>query len=831
MAIANKFLYFSTVAAYNAAKKDNNIAPGSIVFVDQEAGENVEAQRFIETHGKQFHANQAANSIKAAIEALDVTDLTNSDKTDRGVTITLNEVDGKVTSLTISDLGGAKLGSYSKGESDAAIVAGDTIAAALAKLENQIANKIGALDSDVSAGDDKYFTGIELKDGKLVGVSEAGSKSTVANVDTAKVVDYVESNSATAQDINTTDTIAQALAKVKRNVEVEVADREAAIRAAIQGLDGTTVTAGNGQFIKSISETDGIVSATTGEMPTVAEISGTGQAIIAVSQTKGTIAATAGDIEAGHVTYTPQVTSEEGAAETTYDTANTNVQAVLKEIFEKIANNAEAGEVAVYKNGTKVNTIAADGETYTIKQGTTDVATINIAKDMVVSSGSVITATGEETDVPTGTTLNVGEKYVRLVIKDSTDGKNIYIAVNDLYDDYTFTDTDEIDFSESNNEVTASIKTGSIAESKLDTTLQNKIANAKTTIVEVAQTTPDATKHITVTKTTGTGSTADSYTIAEHDIASAQGLTDEIARAKNAETAIDAEIGLTKGASGESREYSNTGNYIGKDATKNTIAKDIKALDTQAKANADAAATAKTVVNAKTPSTNEHITVTVAKDSTDNHDIVTISENDIASAQLVGTIPAGAGATTVTEYAAAVASSEADAAETAAKNYANAITVNGQSQASQAITIEADDIDIQTGYAKADSAADIIAGDSVSTALGKVEKKIDNLGSASPFKYATNHESTKSTVLKGENLNAQNEGEVAIGKYNVSRTGSTAANTTFTIGNGTSATPANAFEVRENGDVYVHLPIGNLGADVYAKLQEIIANEINWYEG
>ena len=767
MAIANKFLYFSTVSAYNTAKKD--IAPGSIVFVNQEAGENVNAQRFIVTHGKEFHANLAADSIKTAIEALDVTNLTNSDATDRGVTITLNEVDGKVTSITISDLGGAKLGSYTKGSDSSALAAGDTIAAALAKLENQIAAEATARTNADTAINDKIGTGFDSTNTVAKAISDEATAR--ENADTA-----IQNQIGTGFSSDEGNTITE---------------RVVAAESAITKLEGdNTVTGSVDKKIK-----DAIDALGSGTAQTVS-----GKAIVSVTESAGVVTAESGNIDAQYVNYTPQ------GAEGAKDTNNTNVQTVLAEIFQKIANNAEAGEVAVYKNGTKVSAIAADGETYTIKQGTTDVATINIAKDMVVSSGSVITATGTETDVPTGTTLNVGEKYVRLVIKDSTDGKNIYIAVNDLYDDYTFTDTDEIDFTESNNNVTASIKTGSIAEGKLDSALQAKIAGARTVLVEIAQTDP-ATKHITVTKVAGTGSTPDSYTIAEHDIASAAALTKEISDRQSGDAAL---LGTSTDAS-----------------TANTIYGAKKGVE-EAKT---AAATAKTVVNAKTPSTGEHITVTVTQDSTDSHDIVTISENDIASAQLVGTIPAGATSTTVTEYAAEVASAEADAAEQAAKNYANNITVNGQGQTSQAITIEADDIDIQTGYAKAATAADIAAGDSISEAFGKVEKKIDNLDSASPFEYATDHESTKSTVLKGENLNAQNEGEVAIGKYNVSRTGSTAANTTFTIGNGTSATPANAFEVRENGDVYVHLPIGNLGADVYAKLQEIIANEINWYEG
>ena len=179
--IANKFLYFSTVAAYNAAK--TNIANGSIVFVNQEAGENVEAQRFIVTHGKEFHANLAADSIKTAIEALDVTNLTNSDATDRGITITLNEVDGKVTSITISDLGGAKLGSYTKGSDSSALAAGDTIAAALAKLENQIAAEATARANADTAINDKIGTGFDSTNTVAKAISDEATAR--GNADTA----------------------------------------------------------------------------------------------------------------------------------------------------------------------------------------------------------------------------------------------------------------------------------------------------------------------------------------------------------------------------------------------------------------------------------------------------------------------------------------------------------------------------------------------------------------------------------------------------------------------------------------------------------------------
>ena len=158
---------------------------------------------------------------------------------------------------------------------------------------------------------------------------------------------------------------------------------------------------------------------------------------------------------------------------------------------------------------------------------------------MVVSSGSVITADGTETDVPTGTTLTVGQKYVRLVLANATDGKNIYIPVNELYDDYSFTDSDEIDFTESGNDVTAAIKAGSIAEGKLTTALQNKINSAATVV------NPKATGHVTVSVTAASGATPAQVTIAENDIASAADLTAEVGRATAAEGEIASLVGLT----------------------------------------------------------------------------------------------------------------------------------------------------------------------------------------------------------------------------------------------------------------------------------------------
>ena len=292
--------------------------------------------------------------------------------------------------------------------------------------------------------------------------------------------------------------------------------------SAIATLNGSVTDAGS--VAKAVK--DGIDALDGGTIELTQK-----QPVTSVSQANGLVSASTGNIDAQYVDVT--WTGENPVSTTT------TVQGSLNEIYSLINSTGEAGAVTVEKNGTVVNAIHADGSDYVIKQGTNTVATLNIAADMVVSSGSVVTADGNETDVPTGTTLTVGQKYVRLVIANSEDGKNIYIPVNELYDDYSFTDGDEIDFTESGNVVSAAINTGSIAESKLTTALQNKINSAATVV------NPKSTGHVTVSVTAASGATPAQVTIAENDIASAADLTTEVSRATAAEGEIASLVGLT----------------------------------------------------------------------------------------------------------------------------------------------------------------------------------------------------------------------------------------------------------------------------------------------
>ena len=353
------------------------------------------------------------------------------------------------------------------------------------------------------------LTGLQTYDALIKGVITAGDEANTSALNAVKGT-LSESDSKTLEAIN---------------------DELDGIDSALSILNGGVSTAGS--VAKAVK--DGIDAVGTG----VAQ-GETGKAITSITQTNGVVVATAGNIAAGNVTV------DWGSEDPVSTTAN--VQAALDEIHQKLEDNAEAGEVAFYDGATKVSTIGADGKTYTLKQGNTTIATMNFAKDKVVEGGSVVTATSSDKAIDDS--VVVGEKYIKLTLANSTDV--LYIAVKDLYDDYTFTDTDEIDFTETNNEVSGVIKAGSIAENKLTTALQNKI-NSAATVVNAK-----GAGHVQVTVTPASGSTPAEVTITENDIASAQDLSGEVTRAQSAEGEIAGLIGLT-GAEGAKAYATNIG--------------------------------------------------------------------------------------------------------------------------------------------------------------------------------------------------------------------------------------------------------------------------------
>ena len=317
----------------------------------------------------------------------------------------------------------------------------------------------------------------------------------------------------------------------------------------------------------------------------------TGEAIVKVSQTNGVVSATKGDVAAAHVTYERVNTGT--AQDPVYDTTETTVQGAISEIYQTVDSfMTSGGIIGVYdSNGTKVTTIAVDGTTYTFKQGTTEIASINIPKDMFLRSGEVVYGsydTSTHTFTPAAAAADQSNAYIKLVIDDDTTaGGNenaIYIPASSLVTLYTHNNSSGakvvVTVNNTNHTISATIGANTIAWGDLTTgsgSLQNKITAQKTTITEIAQTNP-ATKHITVTKTTGNESngTGDNYVIAENDIASAAyvgTLPSSGTNATNVVDYVDEQISALETAVGGTNLWENgTGTNSTKTKAGNTTA-------------------------------------------------------------------------------------------------------------------------------------------------------------------------------------------------------------------------------------------------------------------
>ena len=144
------------------------------------------------------------------------------------------------------------------------------------------------------------------------------------------------------------------------------------------------------------------------------------------------------------------------------------------------AESARVSEFNKMSTSLKV-TLSDSGSTtdyakiYTISQGGTEIGKINIPKDLVVESGSVVK---NPTSALTGT-------YIKLVIANQTEP--IYINVADLCDAYTGGSTSTVNVSISDtNKVTATLVSGSISKSLLSSDVQTTLNQVATNTTNIA---------------------------------------------------------------------------------------------------------------------------------------------------------------------------------------------------------------------------------------------------------------------------------------------------------------------------------------------------------
>ena len=291
--------------------------------------------------------------------------------------------------------------------------------------------------------------------------------------------------------LNTLNGTVDTEGSVKKQVADALTSAKSYTDTQIQGLD-VEDTAVVGSYVSTVSETDGKIAVTRAELPTVSEIKSEGQAIIAVSEDKGVISATAGDIAATHVTI----------ADTAGHFNADTVEAALEELY------SQSGA------GSKVTLESAEGtedgvlKVYTIKQGGTEVGKIDIPKDLVVTSGSVVKGNWAG-DVFTENVSGDGTA-LKLVIANQTNP--VYINTLDLVKDHTagngiaISDTNKISVVIDPTSEGLSVGTAGI-----------KLTGIKAATTEVNE---KADGHVKVTKTTGENGQA-VYIVSESDIASA----------------------------------------------------------------------------------------------------------------------------------------------------------------------------------------------------------------------------------------------------------------------------------------------------------------------
>lgn len=136
------------------------------------------------------------------------------------------------------------------------------------------------------------------------------------------------------------------------------------------------------------------------------------------------------DIPVASETQAGIITAEDKKAIIDLDTTyakKADVDKSIKDLSDSIAAGGVNAVVSLSENSP-----TAYAKSYVLSQGNKEIGTINIPKDMVVSSGSLKSVTSADSPY-TGAT--VGDKYIDLVIANST-SEHIYIPVSDLIDTY-----------------------------------------------------------------------------------------------------------------------------------------------------------------------------------------------------------------------------------------------------------------------------------------------------------------------------------------------------------------------------------------------------------
>lgn len=230
----------------------------------------------------------------------------------------------------------------------------------------------------------------------------------------------------------------------------------------------------------------------------------------------------------------------------------------LVSAINEVRNSVNSGSSSAAITIVTSTTSEGSAKTYTIKQGSNIVGTIDIPKDMVVTSGTVVTNPAGEEE---GT-------YIKLILANVDDP--LYINVGALVDIYTAQSNAtqiQLAINSSTREISAKIVAGSVGTTelsngavttakiadanitlaKLSTDLQTYIAKANSSVQSVTEGTTNGTINVDGTNVSVHGLGSAAYTDSTaYDAAGAanivqSNLNNEISRAKDAEAQVLAE--------------------------------------------------------------------------------------------------------------------------------------------------------------------------------------------------------------------------------------------------------------------------------------------------
>ena len=193
----------------------------------------------------------------------------------------------------------------------------------------------------------------------------------------------------------------------------------------IDALDYTGVTTGTGIYVTNVTESDGIVSATTATLPTVSVITTAGQPIVAVEEDKGTIAASAGTINAEYVNVTGNTFT------------STTVQGALEEVNGAIGTAISGLDSTITADtGYYINKVdEVDGK---LSGTTAALPSVNAISE----AGKPITAVSESLGTIAASAGTINAEYVNVADADGHfTATTVEGALAELWSGYTAGDT------------------------------------------------------------------------------------------------------------------------------------------------------------------------------------------------------------------------------------------------------------------------------------------------------------------------------------------------------------------------------------------------------